>query len=168
MACIGQHTYFLNDPSIEEPNADERNALSCTGQIVKYRKLLRHGVLYCASTTKASKRDSSVCAYIEPSTNTMKFGRIQSFVHTSQPMVLLSPYQVTSILKEAGPTCRECLNMYKEIDILAANNYAVKIIQECSNIIAVPIRAIIAKSMVVVIDNVNRYLVRQPNMFEHN
>ena len=168
MACIGQHTYFLNDTSIEEPNADERNALCCTGRIVKYRKLLRHGVLYCASTTKASKRDSSVCAFIEPSTNTMKFGRIQSFVHTSQPMVLLSPYQVTSILKEAGPTCRECLNMYKEIDILAANNYAVKIIQECSNIIAVPIKAIIAKSMVVVIDNVNRYLVRQPNMFEHN
>ena len=168
MACIGQHTYFLNDPSIEEPNADERNALCCTGRIVKYRKLLRHGVLYCASTTKASKQDSSVCAFIEPSTNTMKFGRIQSFVHTSQPMVLLSPYQVTSILKEAGPTCRECLNMYKEIDILAANNYAVKIIQECSNIIAVPIKAIIAKSMVVVIDNVNRYLVRQPNMFEHN
>ena len=111
-------------------------------------------MLYCASTTKASKRDSSVCAFIEPSTNTMKFGRIQSFVHTSQPMVLLSPYQVTSILKEAGPTCRECLNMYKEIDILAANNYAVKIIQECSNIIAVPIKK--AKSMVVVIDNVNR------------
>ena len=91
----------------------------------------------------------------------MKFGRIQSFVHTSQPMVLLSPYQVTSILKEAGPTC---LNMYKEIDILAANNYAVKIIQEFPNMIAVPIRAIIANSMVVVIDNVNRYLVRQPNI----
>ena len=99
----------------------------------------------------------------------MKFGRIQLFVHTSQPMVLLSPYQVTSILKEAGPTCRECLNMSKEIDILAANSYAVKIIQiqECSNIVAVPISAIIANSMVVVIDNVNRYLVRQPNMFEH-
>ena len=51
MACIGKHTYFLNDPSIEEPNADERNVLCCTGRIVKYRKLLRHGVLYCASTT---------------------------------------------------------------------------------------------------------------------
>ena len=99
----------------------------------------------------------------------MKFVRIQSFVHTSQPMVLLSPYHVTSILKEAGPTCRECLNMNKETDILAANNYAVKIIQiqECSNIVAVPISAIIANSMVVVIDNVNIYLVRQPNMFEH-
>ena len=44
MACIGQHTYFLIDSSIEEPDADERNALSCTGRIVKYRKLLRHGV----------------------------------------------------------------------------------------------------------------------------
>ena len=44
--------------------------------------------------------------------------------------------------------------MNKEIDILAANNYAVKIIQiqECSNIVAVPISAIIANSMVVVID----------------
>ena len=93
MTCIGQHTCFLNDPSIEEPYADERNVLSCTGQIVKYKKLLGHGVLYCVSTIKASKRDSSVCAFREPSTNTLKFGRIQLFVHTSQPMVLLSPYQ---------------------------------------------------------------------------
>ena len=83
-------------------------------------------------------------------------------------MVLLSPYQVTSILKDAGPTCRECLNVYKEIDILAASNFAVKVVRESLHLIAASIDAITAKSMIVVIDNANRYLVRQPNMFNHN
>ena len=166
--CIGQHTYFLNGPSIEEPNADEKNALDCTGRIVKYKKLLKHGALYCASTKKTTKRDSSVCAFRDPSSNTVKFGKILSFVYTSQPMVLLSPYQVTSILKDAGPTCRECLNVYKEMDILAASNLAVKVVRESLHLIAAPIDAITAKSMIIVIDNANRYIVRQPNMFEHN
>ena len=130
--CWTTH-YFLNGPSMEEPNADEINALSFTGRIVKYKKILRHGVLYCSSTMKASKRDSSACArfIIKYCATVWKFGKILSFMHTSQPMVLLSPYQVTSILKEAGPTCRECLNAYKEIDILSASNVAVKVIREC-------------------------------------
>ena len=59
-------------------------------------------------------------------------------------------------------------NVYKEIDILAASNFAVKVVRESLHLIAAPIDAITAKSMIIVIDNANRYLVRQPNMFEHN
>ena len=105
--CIGQHTYFLNGPSMEEPNQDEIKALGFTTRLVKYKKLLRHGVLYCASIMKATKRDSSVCTFRDPLSNTVKFVKILSSVHTSQAIMLLLPYQVTSILKDAGPPCRE-------------------------------------------------------------
>ena len=80
--CIGQHTYFLNGPSIEKPNADEKNALDCTGRIVKYKKLLKHGVLYCASTKKTTKRDSRVCAFRDPSSNTVK---LEKYYHLCTP-----------------------------------------------------------------------------------
>ena len=159
---------LLNGPSIEEPIQDEINALGFTTRLIKYKKLLRHGVLYCASTMKATKRDSSVCTFRDPLSNTVKFGKILSFVHTSQAMVLLLPYQVTSILKDTGPPCRESLQAYKDIDILAASDFAVKVVRDSPNIIAVPIDAITAKSMIVIIDNANRYIVKQPNMFEHN
>ena len=97
--CVGQHTYFLNGPSMEEPNADEINALGFTERIVKYKKILRHGVLYCSSTMKASKRDSSACArfIIKYCATVRKFGKNTIICAHFASMVLLSPYQVTSI-----------------------------------------------------------------------
>ena len=90
------------------------------------------------------------------------------FAKTSPPKVLLYEMELTSLLKNAGPTCRSRLEVCKEVDILTEQSFVLKVQREHIQLIAVPINHIMAKAMKTEIDKAQSYIIRQPNKFEHN
>ena len=74
-----------------------------------------------------------------------------SFVRTSPPNGLLYEMELTSLLKNAGPPCRGCLEIYFKSDRKEIH------VESPERIIAVPIDNIISKAMKIDIDRAHSY-----------
>ena len=66
--------------------------------------------------------------------------------------------EVTSVLKNAGPSCCGCLEMYKEVNILT---FMLKVQREHEQLISVPINYIISKAMKIDIDRTHSYIINR-------
>ena len=161
MECIGPHTYFLNKPIIKIPTTEEANILNLnsTEKILTYTKLLKDGVIYCTASRLDRKRNSSFCSFCSLYNGKTQFGEIMLFAKTSPPKALLYESELTSLLNNAGPTCRSHLEVYKEVDILTEQSFVLKVQREHTQLIAVPIDHIMAKAMKIEIDKAQSYII---------
>ena len=114
---------------IKIPTTEEANILNLnsTEKILTYTKLLKHGVIYCTASRLDRKRNSSFCSFRSPYNGKTQFGEIMLFAKTSPPKALLYEMELTSLLNNAGPTCRE---VYKEVDILTEQSFVLKVQRE--------------------------------------
>ena len=79
------------------------------------------GVLYYANEycKNTRKRNNTVCSFID-SDNRLRFGQIELFSVDPVPSAFLYQYQLNStVMQEAGHSCRSLLEPYKEVDLLS-------------------------------------------------
>lgn len=99
----------------------------------------------------------------------MRFGEIQKFVIAQEPIAIVlefEPYH-KSILKQAGPPCRQMLKSYADIDILSEYVHAIK--PNPTKITIVPVRNSIGKAVLIAPPELDCiFLMQQPNNLEHH
>ena len=172
MMCVGEHAYFIGPGSSSGTN-EERKLINCgNGNIMKFSTFLKDGMIYCSAMKSAKgKRNSSICTYSTDNA-TLEFGCIQFFVLSSTPpKAVLKPFAFhsNSWYKDAGPCCRDNLQLYKETDLLTKANLILKV-RDCvaSPLVCISLDQIVSKA-VLVKGHVNElYVIRQPNKFDHN
>ena len=111
---------------------EERKLINCgNGNILKFSTFLKDGMIYCSAMKSAKgKRNSSICTY-STDNDKLEFGCIQFFVLSSTPpKAVLKPFAFhsNSWYKDAGPCCRDNLQLYKETGLLTKANVIVKFV----------------------------------------
>ena len=86
------------------------------------------------------KRNDQICHF--NSTGQCKFGQIELFVLTPDPVAIVKVFQSTeaTLLQQAGQPCRQVLEEYKRINILSSFVHEIKPPEEHSHLEVIPIR----------------------------
>ena len=84
-----------------------------------------------------------------------KFGQIELFALTPEPVAIVKVFQYTeaTLLQQADQPCCQVLEEYKRINILSSFVHAIKPPEEHSHLEVIPIKDIQGKAVYVQLDN---------------
>ena len=129
-------------------------------------RMMKHSTLYFSTAyrkSKTSKRDNTYCQYQHGTS--ICVGRIELFLCSPmQPHVLIRQLHPrnTSLSELAGPTCRETLSQYQDVDLLNDYIFPVDLPTDFDELSAVPLEFIVSK-VVIISASGHDYCVMQPN-----
>ena len=175
MKKLAEHSYAIGKIQPLMPNSEEREALSLRPQdstnVLAYYRAFHKNILYHSTdySKGLGKRDSTVCAYTDHH-NHLQYGQIQKFVFTSStPYVLLRRFSQSSrsLLQRAGNSCRNCLQIHEDADILS--KYVVAVEHQMSNVITTELNSLVGKCMLVSVSEGDcNCVVPFPNNYERH
>ena len=175
MILIGQNTYAIGQTSVIIPNREQASALGTLThhRIETFSRLYKDGTLYYSTTysrASCNKRDDTICCFRASRDSTVMFGRIELFVLSPTPSILLRQLQPEeqSLLQEAGHPCRPQLAIYQQVDLL--NSYIVPVIIPTSStpLMSVSLDQCILSKAVIVSVSDKHYVISQPNNIEYH
>ena len=172
MILIGQNTYSIGQTSVVIPNREQASALGTLThhRIETFSRLYKDGTLYYSTTysrASCNKRDDTICCFRASRDSTVMFGRIELFVLSPTPSILLRQLQPEerSLLQEAGHPCRPQLAIYQRVDLL--NSYVVPVIIPTSSTPVSLDQCILSKAVIVSVSD-KHYVIPQPNNIEYH
>ena len=141
-----------------------------SSQVQTFTRTFYNGVRYHSKAyiKGQGKRNDQICHF--NSTGQCKFGQIELFVLTPDPVAIVKVFQSTeaTLLQQAGQPCRQVLEEYKRINILSSFVHEIKP-PEHSHLEVIPIKDIQGKAVYVQLDNsLYDYVLKQPNTHDHN
>ena len=141
-------------------------------RIETFSRLYKDGIPYYStiySRASCNKRDDTICCFRASRDSTVMFGRIELFVLSPIPSILLRQLQPEerSLLQEAGHPCRPQLAIYQQVDL---NSYIVTVIIPTSSIPLMSVsldQCILSKAVTVSVSD-KHYVIPQPNNIEYH
>lgn len=115
------------------------------------------------------KRNDQICHF--SSNGQCKFGQIQLFALTPDPVAIVKVFQHTesTLLEQSGHPCRRVLDEYKCINLLSSFVREIEPPEEHSHLEVVPITDIEGKAVYIQLNNsLYDYVLKQPNTNDHN
>ena len=168
MECISDHAYIVGITKQIKLSSEQSRALHVTSARVFYR-LYKDGILYYANEycKDSGKQNNTVCSFLDDDSR-LCFGQIELFIVEQVPSALIYQYQLNStVMQEAGHSCRSVLEPYKEVDLLSCFIHLCKEPPLSSALLAVNIERILAKA--ILIKTLARsFLISNPNNFERH
>ena len=134
-----------------------------------FSRLYKSGTIYYSTfymNNRTSKRENTFCSFI--SDGNIGYGQVQFFVSEPIPQVLVNVLNVdgSSMMSNSGNPCRPRLLVYKEVNFIGTFFKSI-IRSTTSNLRAINICDIVGKP-VVVETTTKKYLIHQPNPYEHH
>ena len=168
MECISDHAYIVGITKQIKLSSEQSRALHVTSARVLYR-LYKDGILYYANEycKDSGKRNNTVCSFLDDD-NRLCFGQIELFIVEPVSSALIYQYHLNStVMQEAGHSCRSVLEPYKEVDLLSCFIHLCKEPPLSSALLAVNIERILAKAILIKTLTRN-FLISNPNNFERH
>ena len=175
MTLIGPNTYVVGPTSVVIPNGEQASALGTLAhhRIQTFSRLYKDGTLYYSlnyGRASHNKRDDTVCCFCSSRGSPARFGRIELFVLSPTPSILLRQLRPVeqSILRQAGHPCRPQLTVYQQVDLL--NSYILPVVIPTSStpLISVSLDQCVVSKAVIVSVTDKHYVISQPNNFEYH
>ena len=167
MIAIGLHTYVLGAVKLLSPSTEQMEAIHHSGPIESFTCLLKNNIHYSVVSYRSGslKRDDSICVFQDQ--HSIKYAEIELFVMKPMQCALVRELMplATSIMDQAGPTCRTVLTTHRNSGLL--NSYIIPISHSSSTLASIPLKNIISKPVVIVTGSC-KYVIMQPNQYEHH
>ena len=166
MHKIQEHVYAIGKRFPTVVAGNEAHALGLEGgtTVEAFTRLYKDGVLYHSQAYSRSegKRNNTICVFQEG--RSLCFGLLKLFIGHPNQCALVAQINTSgySLMQQAGPACREVLQVHKDIDLL---HYHIKPICGYGELRTVPLVKIIGKA-VLVYGNDHEYVALQPNPYE--
>jgi len=168
MKKLSEHTYCVGQSKLVSLSSSE---CAIVGQETAevFGKAFCNGVLYYSrnQSKEQHKRDSTICIY--KNGMDQKFGEIQKFVIAPIPFAIIHEFEPfeSTLLDQAGHTCRSVLKDYAEVDLLNDYIHAVNINPQKVN--TIPIENLKGKAILIMPPEINCvFAIKQPNNFERH
>ena len=122
MQRVKEHTYIVGSLMQKHLSAAEYELLCSTpSDIQTFSRCFHNGTLYFSTSyvKGRGKRNNQVCQFSKE--GQCKFGLIQTFALNPNPVAIVKVFEHSnsSLMKRLGPSCRDVLEEYKEIDFIS-------------------------------------------------
>ena len=174
MQQLKKHTYIVGSTNQKHLPATmcELLEVAPSSQVQTFTRAFHNGLRYHSTEyIKGAKikRNGQICHF--SSNGQCKFGQIQLFALTPDPVAIVKVFQHTesTLLEQSGHPCCRILDEYKCINLLSSFVCEIKPPKEHSHLEVVPITDIEGRAVYIQLNNsLYDYVLKQPNTNDYN